>query len=124
MVETKPNPALGMPNPAADPNAPARAAAVSESANRQREDHRAAAVKRVDDETKARTEAMEETARRQSEAKPTPTQRENDLAKLGALDIDDKEDDGSGPELLPVTRREAVSGGDQGRYRTRESTRK
>ncbi|HMF86497.1 MAG TPA: hypothetical protein VK575_00350 [Gemmatimonadaceae bacterium] len=28
-------------------------------------------------------------------AQPTPTQRENDLAKVGALNIDEKEDDGS-----------------------------
>lgn len=31
---------------------------------------------------------------------PTPTQEENDLAKLG-LSVQDKEDDGSGPERRP-----------------------
>lgn len=30
--------------------------------------------------------------------RPTPTQEENDLAKVGALDIDAKEPDGSPPE--------------------------
>jgi hypothetical protein len=32
---------------------------------------------------------------REAAAKPTPTQAENDLAKVGALNIDEKEDDGS-----------------------------
>jgi hypothetical protein len=32
---------------------------------------------------------------REAAMKPTPTQAENDLAKVGALDIDSKEDDGS-----------------------------
>ena len=32
---------------------------------------------------------------REAAMKPTPTQSENDLAKVGALDIDSKEDDGS-----------------------------
>jgi len=32
---------------------------------------------------------------RQANLQPTPTQAENDLARVGALDIDEKEDDGS-----------------------------
>jgi hypothetical protein len=35
--------------------------------------------------------------------KPTPTQEENDLAKIGALDVDGLEPDGSGPERAHVT---------------------
>jgi hypothetical protein len=37
-------------------------------------------------------------------AKPTPTQEENDLATVGALDIDKKEDDGSEWEADSVRR--------------------
>jgi hypothetical protein len=60
------------------------------------------------DGVKARREAAEsmnaEYYAREAAAKPTPTQEENDLAKVGALDIDDKEDDGSEPEGEAVRR--------------------
>ena len=43
-----------------------------------------------------------------SKGKPTPTQEENDLAKLGAP-IESHEDDGSGPDVKFVMRREVES---------------
>ena len=44
---------------------------------------------------KANLEAM----KRMDSSKPTPTQEENDLAKLG-IQVDEKEDDGSGPTVI------------------------
>lgn len=90
---------------------------AAEDARKRLEDHKNASVQRLDEEDKARAEAVAETERRQNASKPTPTQRENDLAKLGALDIDSKEDDGSGPE--PVYQRVAVPQ-DGGKYKTRK----
>jgi hypothetical protein len=46
-------------------------------------------------------DANAEAMRRMDEARPTPTQEENDLAKVGALNPDDKEDDGSGAPVDP-----------------------
>lgn len=42
-------------------------------------------------------------------SKPTPTQAENDAARLGTLDIDDKEDDGSPEDDLSVNRSMAAA---------------
>jgi hypothetical protein len=43
--------------------------------------------------------AVAETERLTSQSTPTPTQEENDKAKLGLLSADDeKQDDGSGPD--------------------------
>lgn len=78
----------------------------------------------VDEGAKRQAEAVAETERMTSQSQPTPTQRENDLAKVGALDIDDKEDDGSGPDPFSAEA-ETVEGGDAPRqkraYRTRVS---
>ena len=67
----------------------------NEELAKQAERAKTAAEKAVD----ARAAAMEKQNaayyERANNAQPTPTQRENDLAKVGALDIDDKEDDGS-----------------------------
>lgn len=56
------------------------------------------AVQSVDDAAEAQAAAVAESEERMGASRPTPTQRENDLAKIGALDIDEKEDDGSGPD--------------------------
>jgi hypothetical protein len=40
-----------------------------------------------------------ENAERMAKAKPTPTQEENDRARLGE-DVAEKQDDGSGPEVV------------------------
>lgn len=53
------------------------------------------AVKGVDQRLSAKDQSVKEYYERQENLQPTPTQRENDLARVGALDIDDKEDDGS-----------------------------
>jgi hypothetical protein len=48
---------------------------------------------------KTRQKAMEEQNaafyEREANVRPTPTQEENDLARVGALNVDKKEDDGS-----------------------------
>lgn len=49
----------------------------------------------VDARLKARDEQVRANEERSSYHQPTPTQRENDLARVGALNIDEKEDDGS-----------------------------
>jgi hypothetical protein len=49
----------------------------------------------VDARLAAKEKSVKEYYERMENVQPTPTQRENDLAKVGALDIDEKEDDGS-----------------------------
>ena len=67
--------------------------------NEKREDERRkVAEKGVDDRLAVKDRQVNEQTERQLKGKPTPTQRENDLAKVGALNIDEKEDDGSGPD--------------------------
>lgn len=45
-----------------------------------------------------RERVVRESTERMESSTPTPTQEENDRARLGILDIDDKQDDGSGPD--------------------------
>lgn len=83
---------------------------------------RAAATKGVDERLAQRDQAVRETEERTAKVKPTPTQRENDLAKVGALDHDSKEPDGSEPDEV-VQHRAMVGrlpGG--GAYETRSTT--
>ena len=49
----------------------------------------------VDERLAERDRSVAEFYEREAGVRPTPTQRECDLAKVGALDIDDKEPDGS-----------------------------
>ena len=53
------------------------------------------AEKRLEEQRKAQAETVAELDKRQADVKPTPTQDENDRAKLGVLDVDAKEPDGS-----------------------------
>lgn len=85
------------------------------------------AEKQVAERRKAAETSDEETRRRMTQSTPTPTQAENDLAKVGALDIDSKVDDGSGPEerhpnapgtTVPASR--ALRPDDQAAYQTRQ----
>lgn len=46
----------------------------------------------------ARQRIVDETAGKTEQVKPTPTQEENDRARMGE-DVAQKEDDGSGPEV-------------------------
>lgn len=65
-----------------------RAAAVMEEGKK-------TAEKAVDARAEAKDKQVSEYYERESGSQPTPTQRENDLAKVGAGNIDEKEDDGS-----------------------------
>lgn len=105
------------------PEAEAARKEAAEKAAQARKEAQEAANKRLDEDDKAREASNLEVMERRNKGKPTPTQRESDLAKLGLLDIDSKEDDGSGPEIfLPNTRRSAAMTG-QGNepYKTREA---
>ena len=109
--------------PANSPEAEAARRQAAEKALQARKEAQEAANKRLDEDDKAREASNLEVMERRNKGKPTPTQRESDLAKLGLLDIDSKEDDGSGPEVyLPNTRRSAMNAG-QGNepYKTREA---
>ena len=68
-------------------------------------DQAAAAKEQLSKDAEARKKQNEETAKRVEQSKPTPTQEENDRARMGE-DVVNKEDDGSGDELtLQVTRK-------------------
>jgi hypothetical protein len=62
-------------------------------------DQEAAAKKAVEDSAAAQAKMVADAEERQN-ARPTPTQEENDLAKSG-VNVVEKEDDGSGPERRP-----------------------
>lgn len=70
------------------------------------EAHREARKKAHDEARKAlqeqrdeRAEATAEAVKRMESTQPTPTQEENDLAKLGVA-VEEKEDDGSGETVI------------------------
>jgi hypothetical protein len=67
------------------------------AAKKTAEEHAANMKKRLADEKAAREKASKETAKTAGEAKPTPTQEENDLAALG-VHVDEHEADGSPPD--------------------------
>jgi len=58
-------------------------------------------------DAEARKKSMEEAVKRMEQSKPTPTQEENDRARLGE-DVVQKADDGSGPEVHFVVQRQIV----------------
>src|SRR4029077_14841385 len=49
-----------------------------------------------------RAKANEEAMKRMASSQPTPTQEENDLARIGIV-VDEKEDDKSGPTVITKT---------------------
>jgi hypothetical protein len=61
-----------------------------------------AAVKALQAEREERAVANEEAMERMDSSQPTPTQEENDLARLG-VQVDEKEPDGSGPTVITKT---------------------
>lgn len=67
------------------------------------------AEKTLDEQEKARQKANADAQKLMDESRPTPTQRENDLARLGQLNIDEKEPDGSPTEDLTPQNRAIVS---------------
>jgi hypothetical protein len=88
-------------------------------------DQAEAAARKQATETRAEVDKRtKETMERMAKSKPTPTQEENDLAKLG-VHVPDKEDDGSGPDpstnLVQQRHSEAKPAGGGG-YQTRHST--
>jgi len=103
-----PTPVFGAP-PTEEQKAAAkkRAEEVKADADKRRDE----ASKKLDEADKARQEAIAEAGKH--EGKPTPTQRELDLVKLGHA-IEEHEDDGSGPDIAPpgVAPRMGVSAGD------------
>jgi hypothetical protein len=109
----------------------AAAAKIAEDRRKARE----AAVKTANDTLEAQRKEREfnnaEADRRMNQTKPTPTQQENDLARLG-VPVLEKEDDGSGPDPTTLTpeeqrklreetdkRRSAAASSDAAPYRTR-----
>jgi len=56
----------------------------------------------LQEQNEERAVANEEAMERMDSSQPTPTQEENDLAKLG-IQVDEKEPDGSGPTVIRKT---------------------
>jgi hypothetical protein len=59
-------------------------------------------VQAMEQRREEQQKSNEQAMRRMEETQPTPTQEENDLAKMGVL-VDDKEPDGSGPTVIGST---------------------
>jgi len=57
------------------------------------------ARKMVQEQRQEREKATAEAVKRMESTQPTPTQEENDLAKVG-VNVDEKEDDGSGETII------------------------
>jgi len=74
-------------------------------------------------EAKARAELNAEQERVMAESKPTPTQAENDAAKLGTLNIDEKEDPKNPdmPSLAEQQQKVASAAGNDATYQTRSA---
>lgn len=68
------------------------------AAKKTADEHATNMKKRLADEKAAREKASKETAKTAGEAKPTPTQEENDLAALG-VHVAEHEPDGSPPDV-------------------------
>jgi hypothetical protein len=71
----------------------------AERAREAAERHKETMTQGVDERLAVRDQIVADYYERSAAAKPTPTQRECDLIRTGAMTVDDeKEDDGSGPE--------------------------
>lgn len=81
------------------------------------DDHVAAAKKHLAESKERRDKANKEHEERVAHSKPTPTQEENDLAKLGAS-VHDKQADGSAPDPHRTKQMEAKPAAGGG-YQTR-----
>jgi hypothetical protein len=81
----------------------------------------AVAKERLAKEKEAADKSTAEASEQLSKGKPTPTQEENDLAKLGAA-LDEHEDDGSGPSPTYHTVRTVEADKPAGGYQTRQAT--
>lgn len=63
------------------------------------EERREKAKQALQEQREERGKATAEAVQRMESTQPTPTQEENDLAKLGVA-VDEKEDDGSGETVI------------------------
>jgi hypothetical protein len=72
--------------------------AVNEARKKAQDDAR----KAVQEQREERAKATAEAVKRMESTQPTPTQEENDLAKVGVV-IEEKEDDGSGETVIERT---------------------
>jgi hypothetical protein len=96
----------------------------------QREATNKANADALKEQKEERAKLNAEADKRMSESKPTPTQEENDLARLGSP-VMEKEPDGSGPDPhnLPIgvtapkagVKKDVAAEGSAGSYKTRES---
>jgi hypothetical protein len=59
-------------------------------------------AKAMQEQREERAKATAEAIKRMESTQPTPTQEENDLAKIG-IAVDEKEDDGSGETIIERT---------------------
>ena len=59
---------------------------------------RAEAEKQLDEDDAKREEASTTAAKEAAKVKPTPSQRESDLARMGVFNPDDREPSGAPPE--------------------------
>jgi hypothetical protein len=106
------------------------AAKVAEDRRKAREATNKANADLLKDQKEERAKLNAEADKRMSESKPTPTQEENDLARLGSPVLE-KEPDGSGPDPhnLPLgavapgatVKRDVAANQPAGTYKTRES---
>ena len=69
--------------------------ARKEARDKARDDAR----KALDEQREERAKATAQAVHRMESTQPTPTQEENDLARLG-VGVDEKEDDGSGQTII------------------------
>jgi hypothetical protein len=74
-------------------------------------------------DSEARKKMVEEAAKRMETAKPTPSQEENDQARVG-IDVSQKADDGSGPEVKLTLQREQTADKPAAGYSTRQTEQK
>jgi hypothetical protein len=107
------------PSAAPEPRGAEEAARANEKA---RADARKSLAENVERERAERAERPQDVS--DGKGKPTPTQAENDEIRAGLRHIDDKEDDGGGPDhavRLDEARRRAMSGDrrSEGDYKTR-----
>ena len=63
------------------------------------QEHREKAKQALQEQRDERAKATAEAVKRMESTQPTPTQEENDLAKLG-IAVEEKEDDGSGETVI------------------------
>lgn len=97
---------------------------MARKARRVNESHPASAGVREVDDRRSQTERDNEAAMaRMDNARPTPTQEENDLAKIGALDLTaEKEDHGGEDEGEAVRRQMLARAGSPMPYQTRQAS--